>query len=216
MSAFVLNLPVTNCRDKMNRIGKLLLLIPFLAAVAVGTVAAQGLPAIISPQQGAVLQGTVTIRGSSTVTGFQSSEVDFAYAGDTSGTWFLISQSSQPVDSGTLVTWDTTTITDGNYNLRLRIILNDGTNLDVSISDLRVRNYTQIETPTPAPTVIKPTLTPTDTLTSTPFPSPTPLPVNPAVLTTTDISASLAYGGLGAVALMIIFGIYFWVRRNYR
>ncbi|MGD0877389.1 MAG: hypothetical protein ABSA01_04485 [Anaerolineales bacterium] len=200
----------------MNRIGILLLLIPFLAAVAVGTVTAQGLPAIISPQQGEVLQGTVTIRGSSTETGFQSFEVDFAYTGDTTGTWFLISQSSQAVDLGTLATWDTTTITDGNYDLRLRIILNDGTPLDVIISDLRVRNYTPIETPTPAPTVIKPTLTPTDTLTPTPFPSPTPLPVNPAVLTTLDISASLAYGGLGAVALIIIFGIYFWVRRNYR
>ena len=200
----------------MNRIGILLLLIPFLAAVAVGTVTAQGLPAIISPQQGEVLQGTVTIRGSSTETGFQSFEVDFAYTGDTTGTWFLISQSSQAVDLGTLATWDTTTITDGNYDLRLRIILNDGTPLDVIISALRVRNYTPIETPTPAPTVIKPTLTPTDTLTPTPFPSPTPLPVNPAVLTTLDISASLAYGGLGAVALIIIFGIYFWVRRNYR
>jgi len=200
----------------MNRIGILLLLIPFLATVAVGTVTAQGLPAINSPKQGEVLQGTVTIRGSSTETGFQSFEVDFAYTGDTTGTWFLISQSSQAVDLGTLATWDTTTITDGNYDLRLRIILNDGTPLDVIISDLRVRNYTPIETPTPAPTVIKPTLTPTDTLTPTPFPSPTPLPVNPAVLTTLDISASLAYGGLGAVALIIIFGIYFWVRRNYR
>jgi hypothetical protein len=198
----------------MNRIGILLLLIPFLAAVAVGSVDAQGLPAIISPQQGEVLQGTVTIRGSSTVTGFQSSEVDFAYTGDPTGTWFLISQSSQPVDSGTLATWDTTTITDGNYNLRLRIFLNDGTPLDVVSSNLRVRNYTPIETPTPAPTIIMPTPTQADTLTPTPFPSPTALPVNPAVLTTADISASLAYGGLGAVALIIIFGIYFWVRRN--
>jgi hypothetical protein len=198
----------------MNRIGKLLLLIPFLAAVSVGPVAAQGLPAIISPQQGEVLQGIVTIRGSSLVTDFQSAEVDFAYTGDSTGTWFLISQSNQPVDSGALATWDTTTITDGNYNLRLRIFLKDGTPLDVVSSNLRVRNYTPVETPTPAPTFIKPTLTPTGTLTPTPFPSPTPLPVNPAVLTTADISASLAYGGLGAVALIIIFGIYFWVRRN--
>ncbi|MGD0750790.1 MAG: hypothetical protein ABSA23_05210 [Anaerolineales bacterium] len=198
----------------MTRIGKLLLLIPFLAAVAGGSVAAQGLPAIISPQQGEVLQGVVTIRGSSTITGFQSSEVDFAYTGDPSGTWFLISQSSQPVDSNTLATWDTTSITDGNYNLRLRIYLNDGTHLDVIGSNLRVRNYTPVETPTPAPTAIKPTLAPTYTLTPTPFPSPTPLPVNPAVLTPADISTSLAYGGLGAVVLIIIVGIYFWLRRN--
>ena len=198
----------------MTRIGKLLLLIPFLAAVAVRSVAAQGQPIILSPRQGEVLQGTVTITGSSAETGFLSSEVDFAYAGDTTGTWFLVAAASQPVDSNTLATWDTTTITDGNYNLRLRVYLKDGTHLDAIIPDLRVRNYTPVETPTPAPTAILPTLTPTDTLTPTPFPTPTPLPVNPAVLTRADISTSLVYGGLGAVILIIILGIYFWLRRN--
>jgi len=198
----------------MTRIGKLLLLIPFLAAVAVRSVAAQGQPVILSPRQGEVLQGTVTITGSSAETGFLSSEVDFAYAGDTTGTWFLVAAASQPVDSNTLATWDTTTITDGNYNLRLRVYLKDGTHLDAIIPDLRVRNYTPVETPTPAPTAVLPTLTPTDTLTPTPFPTPTPLPVNPAVLTRADISTSLVYGGLGAVILIIILGIYFWLRRN--
>jgi hypothetical protein len=198
----------------MTRIGKLLLLIPFLAAVAVRSVAAQGQPIILSPRQGEVLQGTVTITGSSAETGFLSSEVDFAYAGDTTGTWFLVAAASQPVDSNTLATWDTTTITDGNYNLRLRVYLKDGTHLDAIIPDLRVRNYTPVETPTPAPTAVLPTLTPTDTLTPTPFPTPTPLPVNPAVLTRADISTSLVYGGLGAVILIIILGIYFWLRRN--
>jgi hypothetical protein len=198
----------------MTRIGKLLLLIPFLAAVAVRSVAAQGLPVVLSPQPGDVLQGVVTIRGSSNEPGFVSSEVDFAYTGDTTGTWFLVTTGSQPVDSGTLATWDTTTITDGNYNLRLRITLSDGTRLDATVSNLRVRNYTPVETPTPAPTAIQPTMTPTVTLTPTPFPTPTSLPVNPAVLTQSDISTSLIYGGLGAVILIIILGIYLWVRRN--
>jgi hypothetical protein len=198
----------------MTRIGKLLLLIPFLAALAARSVAAQGQPVILSPAQGEVLQGTVTLRGSSAETGFQSSEVDFAYAGDTTSTWFLVALASQPVDSNTLATWDTTTITDGNYNLRLRVYLNDGTHLDAIVPNLRVRNYTPVETPTPAPTAILPTLTPTDTLTPTPFPTPTALPVNPAVLTQADISTSLVYGGLGAVILIIILGIYFWLRRN--
>ena len=116
-----------------------------------------------------MLQGVVTIRGSSNETGFLSAEVDFTYAGDTTGTWFLIATDSQPVDSSTLATWDTTTITDGDYNLRLRVILSDGTHLDVIIPNLRVRNYTPIETPTPAPTAVQPTLTPTITLTPTPF-----------------------------------------------
>ena len=198
----------------MTRIGKLFLLNLILAAVAVRSVGAQGLPAILSPQQGAVLQGMVTIRGSSDETGFLSSEVDFAYAGDTTDTWFLVGTGNQPVNSDTLVTWDTTTITDGNYNLRLRVYLVDGTHLDAIVPNLRVRNYTPVETPTPAPIAIQPTLTPSDTLTLTPFPMSTPLPVNPAVLTQADISTSLAYGGLGAVILIIILGIYLWLRRN--
>ena len=198
----------------MNRFGKIILLIPFLAAVAARTVAAQGLPLIISPQQGEVLQGVVTIRGSSNETNFLSAEVDFTYTGDTTGTWFLIATDSQPVDSSTLATWDTTTITDGDYNLRLRVNLSDGTHLDVIIPNLRVRNYTPIETPTAAPTAVQPTLIPTIMLTPTRFPSPTSLPVNPAVLTPVEISTSLAYGGLGAVVIMIVFGIYFWLRRE--
>jgi hypothetical protein len=199
----------------MTRIGKLLLLIPFLAAwIAVRPVIAQGQPAILSPQQGQVIQGVVTILGSSNETGFVSSEIDFSYAGDTTGTWFLIAAGSQPVDSNTLATWDTTTITDGNYNLRLRVTLSNGTYLDAIVPNLRVRNYTPVETPTPAPTEIRPTITPTETLTPTPFPTPTPLPVNPAVLTPVNISTSLVYGGLGAVVLIIILGIYLWLRRN--
>jgi hypothetical protein len=199
----------------MTRIIKLLLLVPFLAAlIAVRPVVAQEQPAILSPQQGQVVQGVVTILGSSNESGFGSSEIDFGYAGDTTGTWFLIAKGSQPVDSNTLATWDTTTITDGNYDLRLRVTLSDGTYLDAIVPNLRVRNYTPIETPTPAPTEVQPTNTPTKTLTPTPFPTPTPLPVNPAVLTPADISTSLVYGGLGAVILIIILGIYLWLRRN--
>jgi len=198
----------------MTRIGKMLLPILFLAAAAVKPVAAQAVPVIVSPQKGEVIQGVVTIRGSSNETGFLSSEVDFSYSGDTTGTWFLIAHGSQPVNSDILATWDTTTITDGNYNLRLRINLNDGTYLDAIVPDLRVRNYTPVETPTPAPTAIQPTLTPTETLTPTPFPSPTPFPANPAVLTSTDISNSLAYGGLGALMILFVLGIYLWLRRK--
>jgi hypothetical protein len=198
----------------MTRIGRSFLLTFLLAVVAVRSVDAQGLPSILSPREGEVLQGVVTIRGSSNYAGFLSSEVDFDYAGDTTGTWFLIATANQSVNSNTLANWDTTTITDGNYNLRLRVYLNDGTHLDVMIPNLRVRNYTPVETPTPAPTAIQPTLTPTDTLIPTPFPTPTALPANPAVLTSKEISTSLAFGSLGAVIFIFVFSIYLWLRRK--
>ena len=185
-----------------------------LVVASFRNVAAQVGPVIVSPRQGDALQGVVIIRGSSDVAGFMSVEVAFAYTGDITGTWFLIAVSSQPVHLDTLATWDTTTITDGDYELRMRTYLNDGKSLDVLISNLRVRNYTPVETPTPAPTALQPTATSTPTLTATPFPSPTPLPINSAVLTPMDVSKSIAYGGLGAVLFLMIIGAYLGLRRR--
>ncbi len=185
-----------------------------LSAFGVGNVAAQAGPVVLSPREGEVLQGVVTIKGSSDVAGFLSEEVAFSYAGDTTGTWFIIATSNQPVHLDTLATWDTTTITDGDYILRVRVYLKDGSFLDVPIPNLRVRNYTPVETPTPAPTALQATATPTPTLTVTPFPSPTPLPLNPAVLTPVDVSKSIAYGGLGAVLFLIVLGVYIRLRRR--
>ena len=197
----------------MNRIGIAFFLISFLAALAVRPVAAQDGPVILSPGQGEVLQGVVTVKGTSNVTGFLSSELAFAYVGDTTGTWFMIAASSQPVDQNALATWDTTTITDGNYTIRLRVHLADGSSLEFTVPNLRVRNYTPVETATPAPTALSPTLTPTITLTVTPFPPPTALPGNTAILTTVDLSKSIAYGGLAAMLFLILLGIYLRLRR---
>ena len=189
-------------------------MILFISAVTVGNVAAQAGPVVLSPRAGEVLQGVVSIKGSSDVAGFVSAEAAFAYAGDNTGTWFLIGTSNQPVHLDILASWDTTTITDGDYVLRVRVFLKDGSFLDVLIPNLRVRNYTPVETPTPAPTALQATATPTLTLTVTPFPTPTALPLNPAVLTPRDVSKSIAYGGLGAILFLVILGVYIGLRRR--
>jgi hypothetical protein len=198
----------------MTRFGIFFLMMFFLAAVAVRNVDAQVGPVVISPRQGQVLQGVVTIKGSSDVSGFVSVEVAFAYAGDTTGTWFQIAKSNQPVSLDTLATWDTTTITDGDYILRIRVYLKSGSSIDVPVPNLRVRNYTPVETPTPEPTAILPTATMLPTLTVTPFPLPTPLPTNPAILTPVDVSKSIGYGGIGAVLLLIVIAVYLGLRRR--
>jgi len=198
----------------MIRIGILFLIVFFLATDAVSAVAAQVGPVIVSPQQNEVLQGVVAIKGSSDVAGFVSAEVSFAYVGETTGSWFLIATRSQPVNLDTLATWDTTTITDGDYVLRLRVSLKDGSSLDVQVSNLRVRNYSPVETPTPAPTALQATATILPTLTAAPFPSPTPLRDNPAILTPVDLSKSITYGGLGAVLFLIVVRVYLGLRRR--
>jgi hypothetical protein len=174
-------------------------------------VLAQGLaPGITSPRPGDALQGTVQILGTSETLGFASYELDFCYAGDTTRNWFQISSSTQPVQAGTLGQWDTTQITDGNYDLRLEVALEDGSKVDIIVPDLRVRNYTAVETSTPGQA--PPTATPSPTTAF--FPTPTALPANPAGLTTAEIEKSFGYGGSGAVLLILILALYVFLRRR--
>lgn len=173
-----------------------------------------GGPVIGSPRSGGVLQGVVTISGSSDITGFVSAEVSFTYAEDPTGTWFTVALNNQPVLNDGLATWDTTVITDGDYVLRLRVYLIDGSSREVLVSGLRVRNYTPVETPTPIPIAPEATPLPTITPTAIPFPTPTSLPRNPATLAPTDVSASIVYGGLMAITIFIIVSIYLWLRRK--
>jgi len=208
----------------MHPISLLLAFVPFLTTLILGPAAAQAGPAILSPEQGAALQGVVTVKGTSYVSGFVYSELAFGYAGDSTGTWFIIASSSQAVYQNDLAIWDTTTITDGNYILRLRVFLSDGRHLDSIVPALRVRNYTPIETPTPtrvptlAPTAMKtavkkPTATPTITLTPTLFPTPTVMPGNSAIITTRDLGKSIAFGGVAALLFLFILSLYVKLRR---
>ena len=169
---------------------------------------------IRSPQAGEALQGQVTITGNSGVAGFVSAEVSFSYANDPTGTWFTITTSNQPVTQGTLAVWDTMTITDGIYTLRLRVTLADGNYVDVSVPDLRVRNYIPIETNSPTVALVQATPPPNATAMATPYPTPTALPPNPAALSPSSIYASLGYGVVGALLFFLMFSVYTWARRS--
>lgn len=176
--------------------------------------AGAGRVAFSSPLPRQALQGLVTITGSSEVEGFASAEVAFAYAGDPTGTWFLIAAADSPVSEGILAVWDTTAISDGDYVLRLRVRLSDGAFRDAIVPDLRVRNYTPVETPTPAPTAQQATPVPSATPSASPHPTPTPLPPNPAGLTPAGVWAGVFYGGAAAVLLFALIGLYLWLRQK--
>jgi len=169
-------------------------------------------PKIDSPQNGEALQGVVEIIGTSDIVGFQSAEVAFAYGKDSS-TWFLISSSEQSVRDGTLASWDTTTIADGSYLLRVRVNTTDGEVVDVEAKDLRVRNYTAIETSTPRPeekTAEPQVLLPE----ATSLPTPTDLPDNPASVTMTKLTFSLVEGAAFVLIVFIVIGIYSAARQK--
>ena len=180
-------------------------------------------PTISYPIEAQIVQGVITISGSVTVLGFSSYELSFAYENDPTQTWFVLSSSSLPVFEGELDIWDTTTLTDGDYSLRLQVFLLDGTTQETMVSGLRVRNYTPIPTPTPTSTstpVVQfaaPTaqlIAPAPATVTPSLPTPTLLPPNPASLADASISGALGRGAALALLLFVIFGLLLRIRRE--
>lgn len=172
-----------------------------------------------SPQPGDVLQGVISIAGVTEVEGFRSAEVAFAYQVDPTNTWFLIAQTNTPVKSGALASWDTTTISDGGYRLRLLVLLQDGQKVEVMADGLRVRNYLPVETATPDVRAGQKTPTPTGTHLpdfEVAAVTPNPQPTNPAIVTPLDLQGSVAQGAVVAMALLVLVGLYLALRAALR
>ncbi len=180
--------------------------------------------AIDSPVAGEAVQGAVVIRGSTAVDRFQYYQIDFASTADPAQTWLVIQQSSIPIQDDILAIWDTNSITDGDYNLRLVIFKTDGSQSVVPVMGLRVRNYSQLDISTPTPTVMYVTLgagtttltpLPKDTLSPSMTPlksTPTPLPANPAEITTPQVISTFGKGAALSIGLLVLLGAYVGMR----
>jgi hypothetical protein len=172
----------------------------------------QSNPTITFPRQGDALQGNVTIVGSTQVNGFVSSEISFAYSGNTTATWFLISKSEQMVQNEILGEWNTSLISDGNYDLRLRTFLTDGTYFDKVIEELRIRNYTPVETLLPSPTASMQSRTADVLIQEVLSPTPFSLPPNPVELTNHRLLRSLVLGFLATITIYLLISIFIKLR----
>ncbi|HEY9151917.1 MAG TPA: hypothetical protein VIN60_03455 [Anaerolineales bacterium] len=206
----------------------------FAAIVAMAffpsVVVAQGTnsPVITAPVAGQILQGKVSVTGTTDIPNFASAELDFAYASDSTGTWFLIQTFSQPVANSTIATWDTTSISDGDYILRLHVMLQDGSSQDASVK-VTVQNDAPLSTATSTAfpiTTSTPAFTPqpsmstpmiivaSPTPTSPPiFLTPTALPPNPVEVQTNEIYAGIQRGALIIIGLFVFFGVLIRLRR---
>lgn len=136
-----------------------------------------------SPQPGQALQGTIPVRVTIQVPDFETGVLSFRYAEDPTGSWFELVQFQDGLEDTELVNWDTTALTDGNYDLQIVIARAEEDPLVVTVAGLRVRNYSLIEPNTPAPTsTLAPNITASPQPTATPPPAPmrstpTPLPL---------------------------------------
>jgi len=194
--------------------------------VVLFSIAAQGVSAVAltSPHADDILRGSIAITGTTDIPNFLSAQLDFKYVSSDAENWFTLQTSSQPTLDSALYTWDTTSITDGNYILRLQVFLTDGTSQEVTVP-ISILNDSTIPTPTVTPTSTPETIflgqvpTPfllaaSPTPTDVPRPTPTPLPVNPISLNQSEIYASLTRGALVIIGLFVFAGILLRLRRS--
>ena len=203
----MLNLPIA-----MLKLPLILSLVFFLQATDVS---------ITSPQPGEILRGRVEIAGNMDVPNFASAELSFSYP-DSTVSWFIIQSFTQPVKDPIIAVWDTTLVTDGEYDLHLRVNLQDGSMQDAIVTGLKIQNDAPTATATLAVTATPEFFTtappPTMTLRPAPtlqtFPSPTPLPANPAAVIPSSIYMNFGRGALIAFVLFLFFSLILRLRKS--
>ena len=172
---------------------------------------APGYADVTRPQPGEAIFGLITIEGSAAHPSFVYYEISFAYQPNPSDTWFPIMQPIQtPITDGRLGIWDTTGITDGNYQLRLIVWLENGKSLEAIVSDLRIRNTTPTETP--AATKPAALLSPSPVI-----PADTPLPTQIPSSSNIGLSRVLRaffIGGIVCLVGLLSLGGFIIVRRS--
>lgn len=200
----------------------LLLIISFIFDLSIGWFSPKNqldLVRILSPQKDEVLQGKIDIVGTATGIGFQYAEISFRFHNSESGTWFLISQIGEPKNDELLASWDTSMIVDGNYQLKIQAYYEDGHTIESIIGNLRIRNYSAIETVTP--TKIQTQLVESTKISSV-ITEPsnnknkyaTPLPKNELTIEIPEISVYAVRGAVIGILFLIIIGIWLLIRRR--
>ena len=194
-----------------------------LSAFPVFPVLAQVIPEpdtveILAPLPGQAIQGSFPILVTISVAGFQEAVLSFRYTADLTGSWFELARSPIQLIEEELVIWDTTALTDGDYIMQLVVNREEDEPVVTTISGLRVRNYTIIETDTPAPTITaRPDTgsTPAPTVPPGVMPrvnTPTLLPPNPAAVTPSSIGASLLQGVAVSLIAFAAVGVLLLIR----
>ncbi len=163
----------------------------------------QGQAVIASPQPFSTLRGVISINGTAVHPEFQRYQLYFKSESAPDDWHFMFEQTNQ-VTNGLLGTWDTRSVSDGTYALRLRVVRQDGNYDETVANGLLVANSRPADTPTPTPTeatTSEPEATATSAVTPTPvvveqpqIATPTPRPAL-VITNTAPITSSAAVTG---------------------
>jgi len=172
---------------------------------------------IQSPLDGEYLQGSVQIIGTVTGNGLQTAEISFRYQDSQTQSWFVISQTTSPVVDDIIATWDTSTIADGVYQIRVLAVFENGREQEEIINNLNVRNYTPFDPiKTENPEVLS-----TENLqnqiviveaTPTLRASPTPMPPNEMVISQSQFITTAIQGGILGVLFLFVIALFIIIR----
>ena len=129
-------------------------------------------PVIAQPAQDAPVRGVVQIVGSATHPQFQRYELYYTpWPPASDQSWIFIGDAHfNQQQLGLLGTWDSRSVTDGPYGLRVRVVKQDGNYLDSEPRPVQVANFRQVESPTPevAEATAEPLPTPVEEAVATP------------------------------------------------
>jgi hypothetical protein len=163
---------------------------------------------ITSPQSGSVVEGIVEIRGSIPEEDFSSAKISYSYAQGKDENWFLITRLDKAVQDDVLATWDTTTITDGNYQLKLVVKTSTGNTYEVIVEDIQVANYSRAENLTTSIVNEPELLAPMTESTAVIAQGPTALPANKASINDDEIRFTIIAGIMIGCGLLVSLVLY--------
>jgi len=143
------------------RSGRWIALVILISLALLGPVRAaplsqvQDIAQITSPTDGQALSGLVTISGSANHPEFARWELAYGPDPNPKDAWQPFAEGKQAIANGTIGTWNTGVIADGQYALRLRVVRKDSNYSEAFVRGLKVSNSAPVGTPTsipPAPT----------------------------------------------------------------
>ncbi len=167
------------------------------------------------PASDGTVSGIVDIRGSAAEPGMMRFRVEFGYDPDPTGTWFLIFEGTDPVRNGQLGVWDTSSISEGNYALRLAAYFADGSIRETITRGLHVRRGVPPATASTAVAVTSISPDPSAyARAAAAFPAPTAVfDAGPAASERPAPISGLAFL-TGALLVLTGFGLY-WIRSRW-
>jgi PKD repeat protein len=112
---------------------------------------------ILSPIPGNVVAGNIQVLGAAIHPQFLQYQLEFGPDPNPGNLWYPATGIVQsPILNGLLGIWNTTSVQDGIYQLRLRITLRDGSNLATVVNNIRVQNQAPTPVPSNTPNIPRP------------------------------------------------------------